>query len=228
MSGFAKDPKNPFTNNIQLLAGNQPNPMYSGNRQTTFFEFANNRLVLDPADTSGIPGYLDSLGNTPPQATSNPLSPSTTPINFYAYFSAYGNSGYDPNDVNFVSENYDPGSGTYPELAYHVNFFIPPAVPQGTPPNPSLSPAPNPYTSVSTAPFNASTYVSTTFLNPQSFQIISSGLDGTYGVGGLYSSDLNEALPYDTTGPYLNNSLGAGIRVFERDNVTNFHNGKLE
>ena len=32
------------------------NPMYSGNRQAPLFEFANNRLVLDPSDTSGIPG----------------------------------------------------------------------------------------------------------------------------------------------------------------------------
>ena len=99
----------------------------------------------------------------------------------------------------------------------------------GNAPDPSVSPAPNPYTSVSTAPFNASTYVSTTFLNPQSFQIISSGVDGTYGVGGLYSPDLSEALPYDTTLPYSYNNLERhGIRVFERDNVTNFHNGKLE
>ena len=101
MTGFGKDPTNPFTNSITGNLG------YSANRQAPFFEFVANRLVLDPADSSGIPGYLDSLGNAPPQATSNPLAPSTTPINFYAYFSAYGNGGYDPNDVNFVSENYE-------------------------------------------------------------------------------------------------------------------------
>ena len=49
--------------------------MYSANRQTPLFEFVNNRLVLDPADTSGIPGYLDSLGNTAPQVNSNPPRP---------------------------------------------------------------------------------------------------------------------------------------------------------
>lgn len=226
MAGFGKDPNNPFTNNISSdpnLGGN-PNPKYSGNRQTPLFEFVNNRLVVDPNGSSGIPGYLDSLGNPAPTGAPN------APINFYAYFSAYGNAGYDPNDVNFLPENYDPVNLVRPELQYHVNFPVPPAA---SPPTPALSPAPNPYTSVSSAAYNGSTYVSTTFLNPQSFQIISSGLDGTYGLGGQYLPDASESLPYDTTpvpggGPYINNPLGAGIRIFERDNVTNFHNGKLE
>ena len=30
------------------------------------------------------------------------------------------------------------------------------------------------------------------------------------------------------TDPYLQNTVSEGIRVRERDNVTNFHNGKLE
>ena len=219
MTGFGKDPTNPFTNSVVLPNGN-PGPGYSGNRQAPFFEFIANRLVLDPADSSGIPGYLDSLGNAPPQATSNPLAPSTTPINFYAYFSAYGNGGYDPNDVNFVSENYNPISLTYPELAYNVNFPV-------TGATSALSPAPNPYTSTFTVLGPGTPAV--TFLNPQSFQIISSGVDGTYGVGGQYSPDSSEALPYDATNnPYLQNTIGNSIRVSERDNVTNFHNGKLE
>ena len=74
---------------------------YSNNRQAPFFEFNPGRLVLDPTNpyTSAptfpqIPGYLDSLGN--------PTLGSRAPINFYAYFSAYGNGGYDPNDVNFT------------------------------------------------------------------------------------------------------------------------------
>ncbi len=214
MTGFGKDPTNPFTNNITGNLG------YSANRQAPFFEFIANRLVLDPAGTSGIPGYLDSLGNAPPQAIPNPPPPSSTPINFYAYFSAYGNGGYDPNDVNFVSEDYNTISLTYPELAYNVNFPV-------TGATYALSPAPNPYTSTFTVTGQGT--VAVTFLNPQSFQIISSGIDGTYGVGGQYSPDSSEALPYDTTNnPYLHNTVGNGIRISERDNVTNFHNGKLE
>lgn len=227
MSGFGKNPANPFTNNISSdpNLGGKPNPWYSGNRDTPLFEFVNSRLVLDPNGTSGVPGYLDTLGNPAPTGAPN------APINFYAYFSAYGNAGYDPNDVNFLPENYDTVNLVRPELQYHVNFPVPPAA---SPPTPALSPAPNPYTSVSSAAYNGTTYVSTTFLNPQSFQIISSGVDGTYGLGGQYLPDASESLPYDTTpvpggGPYINNNiLRFGIRISERDNVTNFHNGKLE
>ena len=89
--------------------------MYSANRQAPLFEFANNRLALDPNGLSGIPGYLDSLANPAPPSplpgTRPTDTPGPAPINFYAYFSAYGNGGYDPNDVNFVE--YD-ASGTGP------------------------------------------------------------------------------------------------------------------
>ena len=90
----------------------------------------------------------------------------------------------------------------------------------------------NPYTSTTTAP----TTGVTTYLNPQTFQIISSGIDGQYGVGGQYSPDATgEALPLDPNSnfpkgiylPYVN-TTDATIRIRERDNVTNFHNGKLE
>ena len=94
MTGFGKDPTNPFTNNLTTSTN------YSNNRQAPFFEFNPGRLVLDPTNPytallptfPQIPGYLDSLGNTLGSGQ----------INFYAYFSAYGNGGYDPNDVNFT------------------------------------------------------------------------------------------------------------------------------
>ena len=74
MTGFGKDPTNPFTNSIALLPNGNPNPMYSNNRQAPFFEFVANRLVLDPSDASGIPGYLDSLGNPVPPVIADPAS----------------------------------------------------------------------------------------------------------------------------------------------------------
>ena len=116
MTGFGKDPTNPFSNNIASDPNyqNNPNPMYSNNRQAPFFEFAGSRLWLDPHGTSGMPGYLDSLGNATP--TGNPGDP----INFYAYFSSYGNGGYDPNDVNFFTE-LDVNLSSA-ELIYHVAF----------------------------------------------------------------------------------------------------------
>lgn len=223
MTGFGKDPKNPFTNSISndpLNPGN-PSPAYSGNRHPPLFEFAANRLVVDTANPYAgiqnyilpqIPGYLDSLGNTQGNGQ----------INFYAYFSAYGNSNYDPNDVNFAE--LDSQLNGPIGLIFRVNFPI--AVPAYTGlANTAGSLAPNPYTSSITV---ASTQA-TTFLNPQSFQIISSGIDGQYGVGGQYSPDnSSESLPLDTTANVYFGTQDHGIRIRERDNVANFHNGKLE
>ncbi|HKM56453.1 MAG TPA: type II secretion system protein [Isosphaeraceae bacterium] len=210
MTGFGKDPTNPFTNNIVGNAG------YSANRQPPFFEFNASRLAVDLTNPTlpGIPGYLDSLGNT--------LGNGMT--NFYAYFSAYGNNGYDPNDVNFAESDVN-GNGPI-GLGYHV------AVPVT---GGCISAGPNPYTSSFTTP----TTGLPTFLNPQSFQIISSGIDGLYGVGGQYQPDNTAGtLPYDSSSTYHLNTTATppswtadsdpSIRYRERDNVTNFHNGKLE
>jgi len=213
MSGFAKNPTNPFVNSNVTT-----------NRQAPFFEFDSGRLALDLSNTytallglaaPNFPGYLDTLGNTPGNGMNN----------FYAYFSSYGNGGYDPNDVNFT-ETDQFGNGPI-GLTYHVPF----PVPFATSPNYAQSPAPNPYTSAPTAQT-----ISTTYVNPQSFQIISSGIDGLYGVGGQYApNNTAESLPLDPNatfpaGPYLPyiNMQDSSTRIRERDNITNFHNGKLE
>jgi general secretion pathway protein G len=222
--GFGKDPTNPFSNDIASdprLNGNQ-NPMYSNNRQPPLFEFAPSRLALDPLNPYGlsgnfvfpqIPGYFDTLGNvyTPPSLQSG----TNGTVNFYAYFSSYGGSGYDPNDVNLLE--FDPEGSTTPYgLQFHVNFPV-----SGN--AGCLSPGPNPYTSTTSAPGTSAA----TFLNPQTFQIISSGIDGLYGVGGQYSTDNTaEFLQVDATA--LVNTNDTTIRNRERDNVSNFHNGKLE
>ena len=100
--------------------------------------------------------------------------------------------------------------------------------------NTSVSPAPNPYTSALTAPFNGTIPLATTYFNPQTFQIISSGIDGLYGVGGQYTPNVTgEALPLDpnsSTHGSCHRQLDGRRRsaIRERDNITNFHNGKLE
>src|SRR5262249_21138606 len=163
LTGFAKDPANPFKNSIV------GNAMYDANRQPPFFEFNPGRLFLDPNSLTGIPGYYDSLNNSPPG--------SGVTHNFYAYFNAYGSGAYDPNDVN-IPEQDNNNSGPI-GLQYLVGF---PTVPQNQTLYVSISPSPNPYTSTTTAPTSGTI----TYQNPQSFQIISSGLDGQYGVGGQY------------------------------------------
>ena len=81
--------------------------MYNANRQPPIFEFNAGRLFLDPTNTTlngsaginpGIPAYYDTLNNGPPIGAGT----GSGPVNFYAYFSAYGSGNYDPNDVNFV------------------------------------------------------------------------------------------------------------------------------
>jgi len=224
IGGFDKNPTNPFT----TVATN-------ANRQPALFEFNPGRLFLDPNSSSGIPGYYDSLGNTAPAVGGSSL-------NFYAYFSAYGNGAYDPNDVNFNNEFDSTGSGPI-ALAFSTAF---PIVASSAAPgvmNYCGSYSPNPYTSTTTIAQPTSTNpVSPTIVNwqnPQSFQIISSGLDGLYGVGGQYNSNAQgpgvELLPIDNittvpstdVGPYIGTS-DPNVRQREKDNLTNFKTGSLE
>jgi prepilin-type N-terminal cleavage/methylation domain-containing protein len=228
MSGFDKSPTNPFTNSIPPTPTHL-NPLYGPNRQSPFFEFNPGRLFLDPASASQIPGYYDSIGNAPPPSSGSPNT-----LNFYAYFSAYGNAAYDPNDVNF---HYVVGGGTAFEvdanlngpiqLHYAVNY---PTLPTTqTSPFSAISFSPNPYTSSLTAGTATGT---PTYQSPQSFQIISSGLDGLYGVGGQYVASTTAAtvnLPFDPA----NTSTGttpadSTIRQREGDNLTNFKTSSLQ
>ena len=103
MTGFGKDPTNPFSNNISATRDSRQrasNPMYSGNRQAPLFEFAANRLILDPTQYHQCPSNISRRSRIL-RLAGQFRSPAAT-INFYAYFSAYGNGGYDPNDVNFA------------------------------------------------------------------------------------------------------------------------------
>ena len=226
MTGFDKSPTNPFTNSI-------PNStLYSTNRQPPMFEFNAGRLFADPSYAIGIPGYYDSLGNGPPTAVSTTLS-------FYVYFSAYGNSGYDPNDVNFLEEidlTTQMPIGLYYSTAYPVS---------GGGFDGSF--APNPYTSTVTVALSANNPGHTpqppnlppppavSFQSGQSFQIISSGLDGLYGVGGQFINNTTTPstvpLPLDTitniTGGVYIHTSDVNIRTRENDNLTNFKPGSL-
>jgi prepilin-type N-terminal cleavage/methylation domain-containing protein len=228
MTGFGQDPTNPFTNSIN------GSTMYNGNRQPPIFEFNPGRLFLDPNNNTAnnllpanIPGYYDSLGNSPPGQG--------TTLNFYAYFSAYANGAYNPDDVNFYTEDDGGNNPTQALLApVWLNF-------QRT----GFSAIPNPYTTTLTS--NAAGGLpsgTVTFQKAQTFQIISAGLDGQYGVGGQFvapasaSSTATNALPFDKN----NTGAGAGppasapaqaetgpaIRLRENDNLTNFKSGTLQ
>jgi prepilin-type N-terminal cleavage/methylation domain-containing protein len=213
VSGFSKDPTNPFTSLISAFGTNRSSPL---------FEFVPGRLFADPNDAyqSGVPGYYDSLGGVPGGASG---------LNFYAYFSAYGNGNYDPNDVNLnlPTGELDANNNGPIGLNFQVTFPIP-----GSAGNVNISSsfAPNPYTS-SLSHAGAAT-PTVTYLNPQSFQIISSGIDGLYGVGGQYVSSSSASatstnpLPPDPTA--LIHTTDSTVRQREQDNLTNFKATSLQ
>jgi general secretion pathway protein G len=219
MTGFGQDPANPFSNSIV------GNAMYNANRKTPVFEFNGGRLFLDGSNptTPGIPAYYDTLNTGPPGF---PLTGSG-PVNFYAYFSAYGKGNYDPNDVNFNET--DALNGGISALQYNVGFLT---FGSTTTPYVSLSPSPNPYTTTLTAGTTSGTV---TYQKPQSYQILSAGIDGLYGVGGQYTPQTQSStvpLPVDlnhTVDASTGNALGDGsIRQREYDNLSNFKSGTLQ
>ncbi len=236
MSGFGKDPTNPFSNNIasdpRPPYNGASNAMYSGNRQQPFYDFNGSRLFADTFDAgyaalglgpSGVPGYYDSLGNAPPPAPGSPV----TTLNFFVYFSSYGNGVYDPDDVNLPYESDANGNGPI-----GLSFLYSGAT--------DSSYSPNPYTTTLTS---ATTTGTVTFENSQTFQIFSSGLDGLYGVGGQYvsssqaTSTASTPLPWDKSGhggiftTFANTpatQAEGSVRQREGDNLTNFKSGTLQ
>ena len=219
--GFGKSPTNPFSNGVQGSS------MYSGNRTPPMFEFKSERLQLTLltslptgsgysaflSATSRNPGYIDSL-----DGQGNKQS-------FYAYFSTNVGNGYDPNDVNLGIDS-DGNGGTPLTLAF---FSGQPTFSSGGRTQFVESPSPNPYaTGVTYLPPPPAFAVP--YQNPQTFQIISPGTDGMYGIGGAYMPTATTALPYPTlpAGGSATTSSDAGVRNLESDNLTNFHNGTLQ
>ena len=207
--GFDKNPINPFTNGL-INSG----AMYSANRNPPFFPFDGGRLNYTNGSSSQIPGYLDSLRSQPAKQ------------NFYAYFSTNNGSGYDPNDMNVKNDADFDNTGTQVALQFCAPLAIPAQTGQS---QRTLSFSPNPYTMGSTVP-NMSLNQTPAYINAQSYQIISPGTDGGYGTGGIYAAIPAGGSPELASTPQnsLTNSNDAGIRTIERDNLTNFHNGKLE
>lgn len=192
MSGFGKNPVNPFTNAAA-----------QSNRTPPLYEFDGGRLHANA--NTGMAYYIDSINGRGDYGS------------MFAYFSTNLGAGYDPNDVN-VSTEEDGSLGKPIGMTFTVG---------GVPGGSTTSPSPNPYTS--TPPAGARV----TFQNPQSFQIITPGVDGLYGVGGMYGGGQGGALPaqqYGVSTGGRNWTAGSdqGVRTLERDNLTNFHNGRLD
>ncbi len=198
VSGFGKNPVNPFVRD--LAAGGQ-------NRDQAFYDFKPNQLWDD--DHDGIPGYVDTIGQS-------------DQARYFAFFSGYNGTGFDPNDCNYdylvTGENTGAFGRTFVLSFPVIGGTIPaplPAVNGRT----TESPLPNPYTTGPSFPVNGT---SATFISDQSYQIISPGRDRLYGVGGRYTPDANaDRLPDDAP-------IGVGDRIRDRDNLTSFSQGRME
>ena len=216
VSGFSKLPTNPF-----MPLNPVTNPA-SANRTVPNFEFNAGRLV--DLDNDGIPSYLDPLDVTPGNRRA------------YAYFSAYGTNAYDPNDVNGLGRHYDPSlpandyehevpddtTTGYIERGFTVTFPT-----TSSTANYAVSPGPNPYTS------GVPTAGSANWINPNSFQLFSSGADRLWGLGGTYAQNSLGGtgklpiLPVASDAGNINGDTAA-TRYREADNLTNFSGGRLD
>jgi hypothetical protein len=182
------------------------------------YEFVAGRLV--DQDHDHFPSYIDPLNNVPGNRRA------------YAYFFSYGANGYDPNDDNGYGHNFDGSTSVddaadfeqdaisgspsiFTQWGYQTTF---PLSTGST--GIAVSPAPNPYTTTATAGTTVS------YVNPTTFQIISSGQDGYWGPGGTYSGAGGPTLPpiYSTT---PGNANGITDRSRENDNITNFTTSRI-
>ena len=204
MSGFSRDPQNPFARSL-----------IAPNRTTPLFEFSPGRLQdvfsLTLSNTgggaNGFPSYID------------PLSNSTDPRP-YTYFSSYGNNAYDPNDDNSASVGNNGGAIEVDDSGNPIGRSF--AVANAK----ILSGSPNPYTNGNPIPpiVNGSFAAPVSWVNPQTFQLFSAGADGQWGYGGGYDANASERLPV-----YPNDTISGATRTSrERDNITNFTGGKIE
>ncbi len=217
VSGFAKNPANPMQNAVT-----------TSNRSTPMYEFVAGRFV--DIDNNGFPEYLDGLGGSTPRP--------------YAYFSAYEGQGYDPDDNNYLDP--DDLLSTPPYSNGVFGGFSTPNAPTGTQyyysqnqtrPDIVSSEAPNPYTVVT--PINLdqygnidpTNYKPIEYVNKNTFQIFSAGLDNDFGIGGCFNvNNTVDPLTFPATAnsQATGQTLPVGIRLREHDNVTNFNAGTLD
>lgn len=234
--GFSKNPSNPAIS---------PNAALGGNRSTPMFEFRPGRLNDNygyapvtgsdgnPVNANGFPEYSDNLSN------SGTLQP-------FVYFSAYDGTGYDPDDANYAEEGIlvDSNGNTVSQVPANWTTYGQPSsgiagmFQKGTATYPSF--APNPYTNG--PPIQMQGTINPEYVNKNTFQIVSAGIDGLFGIGGWYKATpaaggevLPLPIPVNPTMPDVgfpgtpwSTWISRNARLVERDNVTNFKGGRLD
>jgi general secretion pathway protein G len=176
------------------------NATYWGDREKVSYEFRSNRLV--DLDGDGFAEYIDTLGSGKP----------------IVYFSGWS-GGYDPNDVNYP----EPGLSGTPAVAvrkFRVSFPVVAGVALANTVRDAVSPAPNPYAA------SAAWTPTVAWHKQASYQLLSPGVDGLYGLGGQFSEGKSPALPPEQ-GATLTNDASPDLRAVEADNLSDFAQGPL-
>lgn len=182
----------------QGFSASPTNPFQrGGTRVGPWYEFSINRL-MNSAGThfaSGMPEYRDGL---PGQLR---------PI---LYGSSYGGKGY--RDADFLLTTSAP----------HIydRYVTQPSPSQFTWHYRRYSSRTNPISNA--YPVTVTEFNSAEAFNPRSYQLISPGIDGEYGLGGVLHADMR--IEEQLLSPPYNNA----DRAFERDNITNFKGGRIE
>ena len=150
------------------------------------------------------PGRLTDLdGDNVPEYLDS-LPGQRNPILFA---SSYGGRGYRDSDVQLSGQaGYDRYETDRSSFAWYYRRYT-----NGTPPT--------------VADFN-----SAPAFNPKSFQLISPGFDGEYGLGGTLDGnmEMTEIIKKQSTpAPWVFPDYDNSKRLFERDNITNFKGGTL-
>jgi general secretion pathway protein G len=224
LTGFGRNPTNPFTSAAEPPVGKSwP---FSLDRQQPFMEFSPGHVK--PTNNGTLPALAGQLvGITDPLGTNS---------QFYAYFSAYNGSGYDPDDVNIPEPDFN--GTTTNVLGGMQSNNDPLGVNKTSRTDIFASPAPNPYLSDTPLPIDSTGDLdltdkrsrNTTWFKPNTYQIISAGMDGRFGIGGQYTAGADVPLPFYpiANAKATGQTLDMETRSVEQDNITNFSGGTLK
>jgi type II secretory pathway pseudopilin PulG len=185
----------------------------TADRIPPFFDFKSDRLIQWPNTAPGFPSYKDGYGKIP-----------------YAYFSSY-KSANNYNRYFGIPNPYMPPPNPgppYPNQSYFSDCqalrFPPPIDPSGN----------NPPQPMGLWPYAQSWGPTIQYLNPQTFQIISAGKNGQFGLGTYPPGDPNYGLVSRTWAPSnaaafypTGDDKGYDLGLFGWDDVANFYDRLL-
>lgn len=201
LGGFSNDPVHPFTGPGGPLVAAGSIYQYNADRTNAFYEFKPQQLSIEAREINGV---LLTVSNDEQ--------------------SLYGASV-----VNDLMPVYYPSGGRrapfvyFDSRTYRTNSFAPAGLPDAG----GVTPYKSEQRNTNSTPSPSDTY---RFMNERSFQIVSAGLDDSYGgqVGFYYIFPTGESLAADgNVGAFSQYRNSLGLPSTQLDNATNFSDGIL-